>query len=88
DKAARPAAVAAAVDTLAMGLAVLGAVLVGLPAVAAGTLGPVWLAVIVLVPLSAFEATANLGPASVQLVTSAGAAVRIIELVDRAEATA
>nr|WP_300337567.1 thiol reductant ABC exporter subunit CydC [Actinomyces sp.] len=88
DKAARPAAVAAAVDTLAMGLAVLGAVLVGLPAVAAGTLGPVWLAVIVLVPLSAFEATANLGPASVQLVTSAGAAVRIIELIDRAEATA
>ncbi|WP_172120809.1 thiol reductant ABC exporter subunit CydC [Actinomyces faecalis] len=88
DKAARPAALAAAVDTLAMGLAVLGAVLVGLPAVASGSLAPVWLAVIVLVPLSAFEATANLGPASVQLVTSAGAAVRVVELLDRAETTA
>lgn len=85
NRGARPAAIAASIDTLAMGLAVLGSILVGLPAVEAGVLGPVWLAVIVLVPLAAFEATAALGPASVQLVTSAGAAVRITELLDAAE---
>lgn len=87
DRAARPAALAASVDTLALGLAVLGSMAVGLPAVESGRLAPVWLAVIVLLPLSAFEATANLGPASVQLVTSAGAAVRIVELLDRAQAS-
>lgn len=87
DRAARPAALAAGVDMLAMGMSVVGALLVGLPAVDDGSLSPVWLAVIVLLPLSAFEATAAMGPASVQLVASAGAAVRIIELVDRAEAS-
>ena len=80
DRAARPAAAAAAVDAAAAGLAVLGGVLTGLPAVASGALDGVWLAVIVLVPLSAFEATAALGPAAVQLIASAGAAVRIVEL--------
>ncbi|WP_194784826.1 thiol reductant ABC exporter subunit CydC [Actinomyces haliotis] len=88
DRAARPAAAAAAIDVLAMGLSVLGSLVVGVPAVTSGRIGEVWLAVIVLVPLSAFEATANLGPASVQLIKSAGAAVRIVELVDRAEASA
>ncbi|MGK2348778.1 thiol reductant ABC exporter subunit CydC [Actinomyces sp. W5033] len=87
DRAARPAAAAAAVDALAMGLSVIGSILVGLPAVSSGVLPPVWLAVITLLPLSAFEATAALGPASVQLVTSAGAAVRVIELVESAEAS-
>ena len=58
DRAGRPAAAAAAVDAAAAGLAVLGGVLTGLPAVASGALDGVWLAVIVLVPLSAFEATA------------------------------
>ncbi|WP_273121064.1 thiol reductant ABC exporter subunit CydC [Actinomyces dentalis] len=88
DRAGRPAAAAAAVDAAAAGLAVLGGVLTGLPAVASGALDGVWLAVIVLVPLSAFEATAALGPAAVQLIASAGAAVRIVELTDRAEASA
>lgn len=87
DRAARPAALAAALDVAAMGLAVMGNLLVGVPAVAAGHLAPVWLPVVVLVPLAAFEATSTLGPASVQLVTSAGAAVRIVDLVDRAEAS-
>ncbi|QPL04683.1 MULTISPECIES: thiol reductant ABC exporter subunit CydC [Actinomyces] len=87
DRAARPAAAAAAVDALAMGLSVIGSILVGLPAVHSGALSAEWLAVITLLPLSAFEATAALGPASVQLVTSAGAAVRVIELVEAAEAS-
>lgn len=87
DRAGRPAAAAAAIDAAAAGLAVLGGLLTGLPAVASGALDGVWLAVIVLVPLSAFEATAALGPAAVQLIASAGAAVRIVELTDRAEAS-
>ncbi|MDU0347368.1 thiol reductant ABC exporter subunit CydC [Actinomyces sp. MRS3W] len=88
DRAARPAALAAVIDTVAMGLAVLGNTLVGTQAVTDGRLAPVSLAVIALVPLSAFEASAALGPASVQLVTSAGAAVRIVALIEDAEASA
>ena len=88
DAAARPAALAAAVDVLATGLAVLGALLVGIPAVTSGQMPAVMLAVVVLTPLAAFEATAPLGPASVQLVRSAAAAVRVMELVDRAAASA
>ena len=88
DRAAVPAAIAAAVDMAAMGLAVLGNLVVGVSAVSSGQLAPVWLAVIVLVPLAAFEATSALGPASVQLVRSAGAACRIVELIEAAEASA
>ena len=87
DRAAVPAAIAAAVDVAAMGIAVVGNLLVGVSAVSAGRLAPVWLAVIVLVPLAAFEATSALGPASVQLVRSAGAACRIVELIEAAEAS-
>ena len=88
DRAAVPAAIAAAVDVAAMGMAVVGNLVIGVGAVAAGRLAPVWLAVIVLVPLAAFEATSALGPASVQLVRSAGAACRIVELIETAETSA
>ena len=87
DRAAVPAAIAAAVDVAAMGLAVLGNLVVGVSAVSSGQLAPVWLAVIVLVPLAAFEATSALGPASVQLVRSAGAACRIVELIEASAAS-
>ena len=88
DRAAIPAAIAAALDVAAMGIAVVGNLVVGVDAVAAGQLAPVWLAVIVLVPLAAFEVTSTLGPASVQLVRSAGAACRIVELIETAESGA
>ena len=88
DRAAVPAAIAAALDVAAMGMAVVGNLVIGVGAVAAGRLAPVWLAVIVLVPLAAFEATSALGPASVQLVRSAGAACRIVELIETAETSA
>ena len=88
DRAAVPAAIAAALDVAAMGMAVVGNLVIGVGAVAAGRLAPVWLAVIVLVPLVAFEATSALGPASVQLVRSAGAACRIVELIETAETSA
>ena len=88
DRAAVPAAIAAALDVAAMGMAVVGNLVRGVGAVAAGQLAPVWLAVIVLVPLAAFEAISALGPASVQLVRSAGAACRIVELIEAAETSA
>ena len=88
DRAAVPAAIAAALDVAAMGMAVVGNLVIGVGAVTAGRLAPVWLAVIVLVPLAAFEATSALGPASVQLVRSAGAACRIVELIEAAETSA
>ncbi|QQM66737.1 thiol reductant ABC exporter subunit CydC [Actinomyces weissii] len=87
DRAARPAAWAAVLDLAGMALAVLGSIVLGVPAVSSGQLPPVMLAVTVLVPLAAFEANAALGPATVQLVRSAGAAQRVVELVETAEAS-
>ena len=84
DAGARPAALAAGVDTLAMGIAVLASIVLGVPATLSGALTPVALAVIVLTPLAAFEGTAMLGPAAAQLVRSGGAAVRIMTLLDSA----
>lgn len=81
DSSARPAAIAAGFDVLAMGLAVMAAIMLGLPATLAGALNPVELAVVVLTPLAAFEGTSALTPAAIQLVRSAGAAVRIMNLI-------
>lgn len=86
ERAARPAALAAGLDVAAMALAVLGAIVVGIPALVGGTLAPVELAVVVLTPLAAFEATSTLGAAAVQLVRSAGAAERVMALLDAAAA--
>lgn len=86
DRAARPAAVAAGLNLAAMGLALLGALLLGIPATTAGTLAQVELAVVVLVPLAAFEATAMLPAAAAQLVRSSSAAQRIVDLLDDAAA--
>lgn len=84
DDAARPRALAAALANLAVGVAVLGAVLLGVPAVTAGTLSPVALAVVVLTPLAAFEATTVLPAAATQLLRSRAAATRIMALLDAA----
>ncbi|MBW0014276.1 thiol reductant ABC exporter subunit CydC [Mycobacterium sp.] len=78
DAAARPAAAAAAVPTAAIGVSVLGAVVAGIalaPAVA-----PTTLAVLMLLPLSAFEATTPLPAAAVQLMRSRIAARRLLDL--------
>jgi len=60
----------------------------GVPALRAGLLAPVELAVIVLTPLAAFEATALLPAAAVQLQRSRVAAARILALLDAADAPA
>lgn len=88
DGAARPTALAAAVDNLALGLALLSAIVIGAPALGAGTLSGVELAVVVLTPLAAFEGTSQLGPAAVQWARSAAAAERVMALLDAADAPA
>ena len=82
DAAARPAALSAALVPLSTGLAVLASLGLGIAATTAGTLSPVELAVVVLTPLAAFEATALLPAAGVQLLRSRQAARRIVDLLD------
>ncbi|UZN01849.1 thiol reductant ABC exporter subunit CydC [Cellulomonas sp. S1-8] len=84
DTAAGPAALAAAIAQLAVGGAVLAALFTGVPAVAAGLLAPVELAVVVLTPLAAFEATSLLPAAAVQVQRSRAAAARVLALLDDA----
>ncbi|OBF79662.1 thiol reductant ABC exporter subunit CydC [Mycobacterium sp. 852002-51163_SCH5372311] len=78
DAAARPAAFAEAMPTAAIGASVLGAVVAGIGM--ASTVAPTTLAVLMLLPLSAFEATAALPAAAVQLTRSRIAAVRLLDL--------
>ncbi|WP_156748394.1 ATP-binding cassette domain-containing protein, partial [Mycobacterium sp. E3198] len=78
DAAARPAAIAEAMPTAAIGASVLGAVVAGIAL--AHTVAPTTLAVLMLLPLSAFEATTPLPAAAVQLTRSRIAARRLLEL--------
>jgi ATP-binding cassette, subfamily C, bacterial CydC len=78
DAAARPAAFAEAIPTAAIGVSVLGAVVAGIGMAAA--VAPTTLAVLMLLPLSAFEATTPLPAAAVQLTRSRLAARRLLEL--------
>jgi len=78
DAAARPAAIAEAMPTAAIGASVLGAVVAGIGM--AATTAPTTLAVLMLLPLSAFEATTPLPAAAVQLTRSRIAARRLLEL--------
>jgi ATP-binding cassette subfamily C protein CydC len=68
DRAARPAAVAMAIPTLATGISAIGAVLTAVALMPA--LSPTSLAILMLLPLSSFEATATLPAAAVQLTRS------------------
>ena len=76
-RSARTSGVGAALTSLAVGAAVLGALLVGVPAVRAGQLDGVRLAVIVLLPLAAFEAVAGLPLAAQYLQRARRSAGRI-----------
>jgi ATP-binding cassette subfamily C protein CydC len=78
DAAARPAAVAEAMPTAAIGASVLGAVVAGIGL--AHTVAPTTLAVLMLLPLSAFEAMTPLPAAAVQLTRSRIAARRLLDL--------
>ncbi|WP_263993194.1 thiol reductant ABC exporter subunit CydC [Mycolicibacterium fallax] len=78
DRAAAPAAIGAAVPTLAIGAAVLAAAVAGIGL--ADQLATPTLVILMLVPLSAFEATTALPAAATALTRSRIAARRLIEL--------
>ncbi|HJT95653.1 MAG TPA: ATP-binding cassette domain-containing protein, partial [Mycobacterium sp.] len=78
DRAAAPAALAAAAPTLAMGVSVLGAAVAAIWI--ADSAAPMTLAILMLLPLAAFEATAALPGAAVQLTRSRIAARRLHDL--------
>ncbi|GMA25396.1 thiol reductant ABC exporter subunit CydC [Luteimicrobium album] len=84
DVGARTSATSEAIQTAATGLAVVVALLLGVPAVASGRLSPEDLAVVVLTPLAAFEGVGALPAAAVQLRRSRAAAARIMALLDGA----
>lgn len=78
DAAAKPAAFAAALPTAAVGVSVLGAVVAGIGL--AGAVAPTTVAILMLLPLSAFEATTALPAAAIQLTRSRIAARRLLDL--------
>jgi ATP-binding cassette subfamily C protein CydC len=80
DRAAAPAALAAAAPTAALGVSVLGAVVAAIGIADAVT--PMTAAILMLLPLSAFEATVALPAAAVQLTRSRLAARRLRGLTD------
>ena len=80
DRAAAPAAVAAAAPTAAVGISVLGAVVVAIGI--ADAVAPMTAAILMLLPLSAFEASSALPVAAVQLTRSRIAARRLRELTE------
>ena len=78
DAAARPAAIGEAMPTAAIGAGVLGAVAAGIGL--APMVAPTTLAVLMLLPLSAFEAVTPLPAAAIQLTRSRIAARRLLDL--------
>jgi ATP-binding cassette, subfamily C, bacterial CydC len=81
DAAAKPAALAEAMPTAAIGVSVLGAVAAGIGL--ASAVAPTTLAVLMLLPLSAFEAMTPLPAAAIQLTRSRIAARRLLDLAPR-----
>ncbi len=82
DRAAAPAALGPAAATAAIGVSVLGAVVAGIGLSA--TLAPTTVAVLMLLPLSAFEATTALPGAAMSAVRGRIAARRLLELTETA----
>jgi len=81
-RAARTAGVGQGLATLLLGLAMWGALLVGVAAVHAGALDGVLLAVIALIPLAAFELVSDLPSATQTLARVRRAAARTLEVID------
>jgi thiol reductant ABC exporter CydC subunit len=77
---AKTTGVGQGIATLLCGLAMWGALVVGIAAVRAGDLNPVLLAVIVLVPLAAFELVTDLPSASQALQRTRRSAARTFEV--------
>jgi thiol reductant ABC exporter CydC subunit len=73
---------AAALAAAAQGAAVVATILIAVPAVRSGDLSGVNLAVVVLLPLAAYEAVVSLPTAALALMRVRGAAQRVFEVVD------
>ncbi|HET6634826.1 MAG TPA: thiol reductant ABC exporter subunit CydD, partial [Streptomyces sp.] len=84
-RSATVTALTAALSALVTGLTVAGAAWVGVRAVADGRLDGVWLAVVVLTPLAAFEAVTGLPPAVQYRERTARAAERVEEILTAPE---
>lgn len=84
--AMRKTAVGSALSTslgiLIQGVAVIGMILVAVPAVRSGDLAGVNLAVLVLLPLAAYEAVAVLAPSALAAIRVRAAAHRLVEILD------
>ena len=81
-RSARAAGLAAAVGQLASGAAVVGSLIVGIAAVRDDTLDGVMLAVVVLLPLAAYEAVVGLPAAALAMARTRAGAARVYEVVD------
>ena len=84
NRSARASALSSAIENIALGCAVVGAMWIGSGQVGAGTLSAIGLVVCTLLPLSAFEATQGLPAAAIQLSRSARSALRIMEILEPA----
>jgi ATP-binding cassette subfamily C protein CydC len=84
-RSATTAGAGAALSTLAGGLAVWGGLAVGVPAVRSGRLDGVLLAVVVLLPLAAFEVVAGLPLAAQYLERVRRSATRVFAVLDQDE---
>ncbi len=83
DAAARPSALAAALQAAFAGAGLVAAVAIGLAAARAGHLGGPAVAVVALTPLAAFEAVGALPTAAAQWFRSRAAGERVTSLLDR-----
>ncbi|MBK6762313.1 MAG: thiol reductant ABC exporter subunit CydC [Micrococcales bacterium] len=75
-------ALSSALGILIQGAAVIGMILVAVPAVRSGDLRGVNLAVVVLLPLAAYEAVAVLAPSALAAIRVRSAARRLVEILD------
>ncbi len=80
DRAALPAAAAAALQHVAVAIGVLTGLVFGAQAVQSGQIGEVWLAVVALLPLAALDACSDLPTAAAELVAGERAARRLAPL--------
>ncbi|RIJ76247.1 thiol reductant ABC exporter subunit CydC [Nakamurella silvestris] len=75
---ARSVALVSGTGVLALGFGVLLALLLGIPGVTSGEIGPVWLAVLALTPLALAEMVTGVGAAAAALPRSLAAARRVV----------
>lgn len=82
DRRARPMALAHGIHTLAMGVSVVGALIIAIPQATSGDVAAVELAILVLTPLAAFEASSTLAAAGSETARASEAARRVLALTD------